>query len=140
MRLHKPSKGAARLLMTTPANELHEFGILSAAMLAVSNDFFVTYLGPNLPAREIVSAAEKCGAQVVVLGLMNANLTSAVRDDIRVISSNLAASTELWLGGTGAAAALACADRPNAINVEDLPEFERHLSRIRGRHSWQVAP
>jgi DNA-binding transcriptional MerR regulator len=140
VRLQKPSSGAARLLMTTPANELHEFGILSAAMLAVSNDFSVTYVGPSLPGREILSAADKSRAQVVVLGVMNVNLTQTVRDDLRMVGSELPASTELWLGGTAAAEALACIDRTNVINLEDLPDFERHLSRIRGRHSWQVAP
>jgi methanogenic corrinoid protein MtbC1 len=124
--------------MTTPANELHEFGILSAAMLAISNDFSVTYLGPNLPAREILSAADKSGAQVVVLGIMNANLTSAVRDEMRLLGSELPASTELWLGGSGASEALAHIDRTNAINLEDLPDFERHLSRIKGRPAWQA--
>ena len=76
---------------------------------------------------------------MVVLGVMNANLTPAVRDDLRMVGAELPASTELWLGGTGATEALACMDRNNATCLDDLHDFERHLSRIKTKHSWQVA-
>ena len=45
---------------------------LGAAMLAASAGLGVSYLGADLPAREIVDSLEPAGAQVLVLGLTTA--------------------------------------------------------------------
>ena len=135
VRLQRPGNGAARMLLTTPSNELHEFGILAAAMLAVAQDFQVTYLGPNLPAGEILAAAEKCAANVVVLGIMKTNATPAVKRDMTWLTSELPVSTELWAGGTGAAEVFDGVVRGGTFILEDLADFERHLSRWKAARS-----
>jgi len=139
IRLQRPAKDAVKLLMTTPANELHEFGILSAALLALAQEFPVAYLGPNLPASEILSATERSGAKVVVLGIMQMNATPSACAEVDWIASRLPATTELWLGGTGALAASRGVIRPKAFQLEDLPHFERQLMRLKADHSRQVA-
>jgi DNA-binding transcriptional MerR regulator len=132
VRQQRPSNGAARLLLTTPSGELHEFGILAAAMLAVSHEFQVAYLGPNLPAGEILSAAKKCAPQVVVLGIMEINATPAVRREAHRLAAELPLATGLWVGGSGAARVVEGAARPGVLIIEDLADFERHLSRLKG--------
>ena len=134
VRLQRQGNSPARMLLTTPSNELHEFGILAAAMLAVAQDFQVTYLGPNLPPGEILSAAEKCAANVVVLGIMKTNATPAVKRDMTWLTSELPVSTELWAGGTGAAEVFDGVVRRGTFILEHLADFERHLSR------WKAAP
>ncbi len=131
VRVQRPGNGAARLLLTTPSKELHEFGILAAAMLAVANEFQVAYLGPNLPAGEILSAAGKCTPDVVVLGIMETNATPSVRQAVDWLASELPASTELWVGGTGAADVVNGAGRGGIHILEDLADFERHLTRLK---------
>jgi len=131
MRLEKPGNGALRILFTTPSGELHEFGILAAAMLAVAQGLQVTYLGPNLPAGEILSAAEKCAASAVVLGIMKSNATPAVKTDMTRLASELPFSTELWAGGPGATEAFAGLTRSGIYTLEDFVDFEWHLSRLR---------
>lgn len=131
VRLEKQGTTAVRLLLTTPSTELHEFGILAAAMLAVGHDLQVAYLGPNLPALEILSAAGKYEPQVVVLGIMRTNASLAVRKDIHRLASELPPATELWIGGTGANQVTDPASRKRALIIEDLAEFERHLSRVK---------
>ena len=64
-----PRDVSARLLFATPSGERHEIGTLGAAMLAASSGLGVAYLGPDLPAREIVESVRPAGAQVLVLGL-----------------------------------------------------------------------
>jgi DNA-binding transcriptional MerR regulator len=139
VRLRRPPDGAARLLLTTPTSELHEFGILSAAMLAVSHDLQIAYLGPDLPAPDILAAAEKCAPQAVVLGIMETNATLAVRNHVQRVAAELPASIELWLGGTGAAEVAGGAERRGALVLQDLPDFERHLVRLKNKHARQVA-
>ena len=130
VRLQRTVNGSAGLLLTTPAGELHEFGILAAAMLAVAHEFPVTYLGPNLPASEILSAAGKSAPRVVVLGIMNTNATPAVRDDVHRLASELPAATELWVGGSGAAQIFNGVVRGGVFTLGDLTDFERHLARL----------
>jgi DNA-binding transcriptional MerR regulator/methylmalonyl-CoA mutase cobalamin-binding subunit len=135
VRLHRTGTSAGRMLLTTPIGELHEFGILAAAMLAASQDFQVTYLGPNLPVAEILDTAGKCAADVIALGVMETNATPAVRGEMARLASELPLPTELWAGGTGAAEVLAGVDRTGAFILDDLAQFERHLSRWKAANS-----
>src|SRR5688572_25826483 len=69
VRLYARPAVSTRLLFATLAGERHEIGTLGAAMLAASSGLGVAYLGPDLPAREIVEGVRAAGAQVLVLGL-----------------------------------------------------------------------
>ena len=72
LRLYARRQTSVRLLFATPSGERHEIATLGAAMLAASAGLGVSYLGANLPAREIVDSVEPAGAQVLVLGLTTA--------------------------------------------------------------------
>ena len=69
LRLYARRETSVRLLFATPSGERHEIATLGAAMLAASAGLGVSYLGADLPAREIVDSVEPAGAQVLVLGL-----------------------------------------------------------------------
>ena len=53
LRMHS-RPGASPLLFATPAGDRHEIGTLGAAMLAASGGLGVSYLGPDLPAADVV--------------------------------------------------------------------------------------
>ena len=69
LRLYARPDAKVRLLFATPSGDRHEIGTLGAAMLAASAGLGVAYLGPDLPAREIVESVTPAGAHVLVLGL-----------------------------------------------------------------------
>ena len=131
VRLQNTGPGARRMLLTTPPGELHEFGILAAAMLAVAQEFEVAYLGPNLPAREVLEAAAKSDPQAVVLGIMSTNATPAVLEDVRQLATELPVRSELWLGGSGASTVSNGITRGGLLVLQDLTHFERHLARLK---------
>jgi methanogenic corrinoid protein MtbC1 len=54
----KNNESAPKILVTTPQGQLHELGALIVSAVASTEGWNVTYLGPNLPAEEIVGAAE----------------------------------------------------------------------------------
>ena len=135
VRLQKNASGARRILFTTPPDELHEFGILAAAMLAVGHEFEVAYLGPNLPAREVLRAVDKSDPQAVVLGIMKTNATPAVVDDVHQLAAELPLSSELWLGGSGASTVSNGITRDSILVLQDLTHFERHLARLKAASS-----
>jgi DNA-binding transcriptional MerR regulator len=135
VRLDRGGKSSGKVLLATPQEELHEFGILAAAMLAVAQGFQITYLGPNLPAFETLAAAEKCLPDIVALGIMKVNATPVVRAEMARLAAGLPVLTELWAGGTGASDVLGGIVRNGAFILDDLADFERHLSRWRTAHS-----
>lgn len=138
MRLHRPGNSAGRVLLTTPVGELHEFGILAAGMLAVSHDFQLTYLGPNLPATEILAAAKESAADVVVLGIMKINANLVVRREMAWLSSELPISTQLWAGGTGAAETFDGIVREQTFILSSLSDLEGQFARWKARRSGLI--
>jgi DNA-binding transcriptional MerR regulator len=135
VRLQKGGPGAHRMLFTTPPGELHEFGILAASLLAVGHEFEVAYLGPNLPAREVLQAVAKSWPHAVVLGIMKTNAMPTVVEEVRLLAAELPSTTELWLGGSGASTVSNGLTRDGLLVLQDLTHFERHLTRLKATFS-----
>ncbi len=132
LRLHSRGEGTTRLMFATPAGDRHEIGILGAAMLAASSGLGVAYLGPDLPAGEIVAAAKATGARVVVLGLTTAPEGKSIERELRALARGLPADIEVWAGGRGAerhAAALGA----RGLVFADYVAYQKELVRLGGR-------
>lgn len=133
-RLNAVPDGAPRLLMATPSGEAHEIGTLVAALLASGSGFAALYLGPGLPAAEVVASARRVAPRAVVLGFTGA--ARAVGEpipELAEVGRALPASIELWIGGAGVHDAAPHLPPGRALLMEDLDAFELHLGRLRGR-------
>jgi len=130
IRLHAPSGTKPSMVFATPAGELHEFGILASAMLAAAAGRGVLYLGPNLPAAEIVSAAARVDARVVAIGLTPANHRDPVLEDVRWLARRLPASTELWIGGGNGFKVSGRRGGAPVTWLKSLSAFEDALARL----------
>ncbi len=131
LRLRVRRDPPARLLFATPSGERHEVGTLGAAMLAASEGLGVTYLGPDLPAREMVESVTPAGAQVLVVGLTAASAGKAMERELRTIVRDLPERVEFWAGGRGAehhASIIA----PRGLVLRDFAAYQRELARIGG--------
>jgi MerR family transcriptional regulator, light-induced transcriptional regulator len=129
-RLHHIPEGAPRLVLATPSGEQHELGTLVAALAAAGSGFGALYLGPSLPAGEIVQAARRSGARAVVLGYTGGESAPTGAAAILEVARDLPESIELWVGGTGAAQVRAASPARIAA-LEDLDAFEKALARLR---------
>jgi DNA-binding transcriptional MerR regulator len=129
IRVRSAPGGVPRLLFTTPAGELHEFGVLSGALLAAASGFHVTYLGPNLPAAEIATAAKRSSANAVVLGTVKNYATAEIGVEVALAASQLP-GIELWLGGAGSER-VKRASGLDVIALDDFDDFERELTRLK---------
>jgi DNA-binding transcriptional MerR regulator len=98
MRLYRAAPGAVKLIFATPEGELHTLGIMSAAMLAAGAGLSPIYLGAALPPSELVYAARRSGAKVVVLQINDPAIVES--EQLPKILSGLPAGVELWIGGT----------------------------------------
>ena len=132
LRLYARPEVSTRLLFATLAGERHEMGTLGAAMLAASSGLGVAYLGPNLPAREIVDSVRPAGAQVLVLGLTTASAGKAKERELRTIVRDLPKEVELWVGGRGAVRHTALIS-PRGLVLRDYNAYHQELLRIGGR-------
>ena len=131
LRLHSRRDVPIRLLFATPAGERHEIGIQAAAMLAAASGLAVTYLGPDLPASEIVQAVSSAGAQVLVLGVTLTRRARQQERELRAIVRGLPAGVELWVGGP-AAERHAGLQRSRARTLPDLDAYAQQLARLSG--------
>ncbi len=134
LRLYARPQVIARLLFATPAGERHEIGTLGAVLLAASCGLGVAYLGPDLPAREIVESVGPAGAQVLVLGLTVTSAAKAREGQLRTIVRDLPEEVELWAGGRGAARHAALI-RSRGVVLRDYSAYQQELARIGGRVS-----
>ena len=132
LRLYARPEASTRLLFATLAGERHEIGTLGAAMLAASSGLGVAYLGPDLPAREIVESVRPAGAQVLVLGLTATSAGKAKERELRTIVRDLPKEVELWAGGRGAARH-ASIIRSRGLVFGDYAAYQQELIRIGGR-------
>ena len=132
LRLYARPDVSTRLLFATLAGERHEIGTLGAAMLAASSGLGVAYLGPDLPAREIVESVTPAGAQVLVLGLTATSAGKAKERELRTIVRDLPKETELWAGGRGAVRYTALIS-PRGLVLPDYNAYQLELVRVGGR-------
>jgi DNA-binding transcriptional MerR regulator/methylmalonyl-CoA mutase cobalamin-binding subunit len=132
LRLYARPEALPRLLFATLSGERHEIGTLGAAMLAASSGLGVAYLGPDLPAREIIASVKPAGAQVLVLGLTATSKAKAQERELRAIVHDLPAAVELWAGGRGAVRHTAVIS-PRGLVLRDYDAYQQELVRLGGR-------
>jgi methanogenic corrinoid protein MtbC1 len=131
VRLTTSSTPSQRILFATPSGEMHEFGILAAAMLAVASGFEALYLGSSLPALEIVAAAERTSPLAVVVGIKANEPTQATIEELRLLAEKLPRTAEFWLGGSNVKKTLASFGNVRTFALEDFSELEEHLARLK---------
>lgn len=119
------------VLLATPAGERHELGLLLAGLVVADAGVGLCYLGPDLPAADIATAAQRAGVAVVGLGLVNGANARAAAAEVRRIERALPAATEVWLGGRGAAGVAARLGATRAIVLDQVPALDDELRRLR---------
>ncbi len=127
VRTYTPSNPAARVLLATPKNEHHAFPTLAAAMLAAAGGMGTIYLGTDLPAADIVLAARKSEADIVLLSLSSAPMSEAL-DDLDYIARKAPRAAALWLGGPPALRLEEVAAGSRWLVVQDFAALEHQLA------------
>ena len=128
---HAPAPDAAAIVVTTPAGQVHELGAKFAAATAAANGWRVVYLGPDLPARDIATAATASGASAVALSLVYPTDDPLMDGELRALRAALP-DTRLVVGGAGAMAYRPSLDAIGATVVTDLPSLRRWLTANAG--------
>ena len=120
--------GAQVLVAATPAKERHELGALLSAVSGAAEGWKGFYLGADLPAEEIVSAALRLEAEVVALSCVDPKTALALPEEIRKIRGLLPPDVHLLLGGPVAVASEGIDEEEG---VEVLGSFQELRERLR---------
>ncbi|MEQ1910154.1 MAG: MerR family transcriptional regulator [Vicinamibacterales bacterium] len=132
LRLHQKAGARDRLLFATPSGESHEFGALGAAVIAASGGLGTIYLGPGLPADQILAVPRVVQVDVVVLGITSGGDAERAESEVSQIAAGLPKGVELWLGGAGAGR-VARTLNGRALVVPTYEVLEQMLLRIDAR-------
>jgi methanogenic corrinoid protein MtbC1 len=96
---HPADRGAPRMLAATPSGQRHEFGLLIGALLAQLRGYDVVYLGVDLPSEELLWAAQKSQAEVLLLAASLPISGSGV-EQLSELAHRLPERCQVWLGLT----------------------------------------
>ncbi|MCX6629492.1 MAG: MerR family transcriptional regulator [Candidatus Solibacter sp.] len=130
VRLYHPREPRVRLIFATPASELHEFGILCGAMLAVAVGLEAIYLGPNLPTPEIISITNRLKPHALVLGVVAPAYVPDLEGALGFIAAQIPPATEVWVGGRRGEPAIPGIPPGRIIFLEDFESMQPHLVRL----------
>jgi len=132
VRTYSPSNPPARALLATPRNERHAFPTLAAAMLTAIGGLGVIYLGTDLPAADIVMAARKSEADIVLLSLSTTPGPETL-EEINHMARKLPRSAALWLGGAPELRLEQATAGSRWLVLHDFSALEHQLAAIGGR-------
>jgi DNA-binding transcriptional MerR regulator/methylmalonyl-CoA mutase cobalamin-binding subunit len=103
MRELSSANGAARMVVATPAGERHAAGAALVGARAAADGWSVIYLGADLPADEIATAAIATDARVVALSVVYVEDHTRLVRELLALRERLPAEAALLVGGAGAA-------------------------------------
>jgi len=127
VRTYSPSNPPARVLLATPTNERHTFPTLAAAMLVAAGGLGAIYVGTDLPAADIVLAARKSEADIVLLSLSSVPNSEAL-NDLEYIARKAPRAAALWLGGSPALHLDRATSESRWVLLHDFSSLEHQLA------------
>lgn len=91
-----------RIAAATLDGDLHEGGLLMAAVLMAVRGWRVVYLGPNTPAGELAEMARTAPIDVVAVSISPSTARPRAAKTLRTLRGKLPRRVALWVGGAGA--------------------------------------
>jgi DNA-binding transcriptional MerR regulator len=126
LRMTAATASAPPIVFATPPGELHEMGLLIAAVTSLGAGGNPVYLGPNLPLEEIVRAVETRRAPALALSLV-VRVGTDPGGALTALRERLDSEVEIWVGGAvGQEIELPA----GCANIADLAQLEHRVSLL----------
>jgi methanogenic corrinoid protein MtbC1 len=118
---------APKLLFTSPAGQPHEFGILAGSVAAKEAGFDVLYLGPELPAEEIIWSVAQSKADVLVLSVIR-RMSEEEMVQVERLVETLAPRVPIWIGCPPGHPLKA--RTPRASHISSIQDFQSVVAEL----------
>ena len=125
------NKQSPRLVVATPAGQLHELGALLVSAMATHLDWQITYLGASLPAPEIAGAARQSRARAVALSLVYPEDDSRLETELKLLRELLPTDVAILAGGRAMPAYQDTLKQIGAVPTGDLSDLATKLEALR---------
>jgi methanogenic corrinoid protein MtbC1 len=102
MRGLASGNAASRIVVATPAGERHAAGAALVGARAAANGWNVVYLGADVPAEDLASAALATNARAVALSVVFVDDRRPLIRELRSLRERLPGEVALIVGGAGA--------------------------------------
>jgi DNA-binding transcriptional MerR regulator/methylmalonyl-CoA mutase cobalamin-binding subunit len=122
---------APRIIVSTPAGQLHELGAVMAAAAAANLGWHPVYLGASLPAHEIAGAALRSDAAAVALSIVYPEDDPGLAGELTELARLLPASIRIMAGGRAARGYFETLVRIGALYADSIGEFGTQLDSLR---------
>ena len=127
-----PAAGAPAIGLATLEGERHEFGAMLAMAAALANGWSALYFGPEMPVRDLASAAAGRDITAVGLSVVYVDDPGRVAEEIGELRDALPADVALVVGGSGATRVRDRLADPEVRVVEDLESFVAAIRPLAG--------
>jgi MerR family transcriptional regulator, light-induced transcriptional regulator len=125
-----PNSKLPLLIGTTLQGQLHEFGALMALVSAATIGWNTLYLGPNLPAEDIVKAAVDRNAYAIALSIVYPTNDPYLAGELIKISNLTNGKIPILIGGRSAKSYENIIKQVKAIMVTDLEDLKHKLAAL----------
>lgn len=122
---------APRLVVGTPAGQLHELGAVIARDAAANVGWQTTYLGASLPAAEIAGAVTQNGALAVALSIVYPDDDPKLAGELRDLRRFLPIDAKILVGGRAWASYSDALSSIGAMVTDDIGKFCDQLDSLR---------
>jgi methanogenic corrinoid protein MtbC1 len=119
------------LLSTTPTGQLHEFGALMASVTAASLGWQAVYLGPNLPAEDIVAAVNQRKARALAISIVYPSDDPHLNLELKKLARSLDDNVRILAGGRSVESYANVLNEIGATRVTNLGDLRVKLVKIR---------
>jgi len=120
-----------RLVVATPAGQIHELGALLVGAMATHLDWQITYLGASLPATEIAGAARQSRSRAVALSIVYPEDDARLEGELTLLRELLPADVAILTGGRAMPAYREVIQKIGAVPIGDLSDLAAKLEALR---------
>lgn len=113
-----------------PSREMHELGALACAVAAAAEGWRVAYLGPNMPAEEIIKASELIKARAIMLSITSPMDEQRTQADLRRLRRLLDESVAIIIGGNASGRYPELLNTEGIVMGKNMKELRDILSRL----------
>jgi DNA-binding transcriptional MerR regulator/methylmalonyl-CoA mutase cobalamin-binding subunit len=125
------NEGSKRLVVATLRGELHALGARLVAAVAALEGWRVSYLGADLPAAEIATAAAALGADIVAVSMVARDSLEAQAQELATLRAELDPEVELLIGGNASSALDPAMLGTGIVSLHELEDLRAYLAARR---------